>query len=430
MSEKNYLKELTLLCRNKAKERYKISDIYSMHERTQTEVCKVINKELHLLFLAAYEVIEYCKSKNIPYGSAFTSKFHLLAYYLGISEVNPLPCHYECECGNFEWISPKLGRDFFEKFADGFDFPDKICPECGKTMHGDGHNLTEIEDDLCSINIPVKSEFKDEIIGYLNEKFDDLCVHNLQYVDENDIAHKLPYSLTVMPYGYNLPRDCFTEPVPYGILVLSDYEPLADLTLLSQTTNTDLSSIKFNDSKIYDSIYHFEDDAVCGESSVFGHIKLPVDFFVFEKAEKFSDFVRRLGILKFLGHLTCGARDDILSGENLSYYHIPYKKIHIKRLPCCVEEYLDMLRRYYWGDELIKEIYGCIKMKRSASKYMPRHYYGEYELWFMSLLDKCYYLEYKQNIIAEAMEIYRTQYFAKKYPAEFLKYKLNKMKKS
>ena len=45
-------------------------------------------------------------------------------------------------------------------------------------------------------------------------------------------------------------------------------------------------------------------------------------------------------------------------------------------------------------------------------------------------MDKCYHLEYKQNLIAEAMEIYRTQYFAENYPVNFLKYKLNKMNKS
>jgi hypothetical protein len=429
MSEKNYLKELALLCRDKANERYKISDIDGMHERMQTEICKVINKESHLLFLAAYEVVEYCKSKNIPYGSAFTSKFHLLAYFLGISEVNPLPYHYECECGIFEWVNTGFGSGFYGKYADGFELPDKTCPECGKTMHGDGHNLAEIEDDLCSINIPVKSEFKDEIITHLEEKFNGYSVRSLKHVDKDNVAHELKYSLSVMPAECELPDDCFTEPIPYGILVLSDYEPLADLKLLSQITNTDLSSIKFNDSKIYDSIYHFEDDAVCGESSVFGHIKLPVDFFVFEKAANFSGFIRRLGILKYLGHLSSEARDDILSGMNQSYYRIPYKEIHIRSLPYCVEEYLDMLGQYYWGDELIENIYGCIKTKRSASHFMPSHYYGEYEVWFMSLLDKCYHLEYKQNLITEAMEIYRTQYFAENYPLQFFKCKINEMRK-
>lgn len=69
-------------------------------------------------------------------------------------------------------------------------------------------------------------------------------------------------------------------------------------------------------------------------------------------------------------------------------------------------------------------------MKRSASQLMPRYCDGDYERWFVDLMDKCYFLEYKQNLIAEAMEIHRTQYFAKNYPVEFFKYKLNNLKKS
>ncbi|MBQ7122076.1 MAG: hypothetical protein IJO03_07435 [Clostridia bacterium] len=63
-------------------------------------------------------------------------------------------------------------------------------------------------------------------------------------------------------------------------------------------------------------------------------------------------------------------------------------------------------------------------------RYMPHYCEGDYERWFVDLMDKCYHLEYKQNLIAEAMEIYRTQYFAENYPVNFLKYKLNKMNKS
>lgn len=430
MSENNYTKRFSTLCRNKANDRYRISEIYSMHERTETEICNAIKSKSISLFLAAHEVIEYCKNKNIPYGNGFSSKFHLLAYYLGISEVNPLPCHYECSCGNFEWVRPRPYFDFYETDADGFDIPDKECPVCKKAMHGNGHNLPESEDEIHSINIPVKSEFKDEIITHLKEKFNDFNVRNLKHVDKDNITHELKYSLSVMPAECELPDDCFTEPIPYGILVLSDYEPLADLTLLSETTNTVLSSIKFNDSRIYDSFYSYEDDAMCGECSVYGHLKLPVDFFVFEKAENFSDFVRRLGILKFLNHLPYESYDDILRGVNLSYYHTPYKKINIKRVPYCIEEYLDVLKQYYWGDEVIKGIYGCIKEKRSASEHMPHYCEGDYEKWFVDLMDNCYHLEYKQNLIAEAMEIYRTQYFAENYPVEFLKYKLSKIKKS
>ncbi len=424
MSKNNYTKYFSTLCRNKANDRYRISDIYSMHERTETEICNTIKSKSILLFLAAHEVIEYCKSKSIPYGNGFSSKFHLLAYYLEISEINPLPPHYECSCGNFEWVRPRPYFDFYETDADGFDIPDKECPFCKKTMHGDGHSLPESEDEIHSINIPVKSEFKDEIIAYLKEKFNGYSVRNLKHVDKDNVTHELKYSLSVMPAECELPDDCFTEPIPYGILVLSDYEPLADLSLLLKTTNTDLSTINFNDSRIYDSFYHYEDDAMCGECSVYGHIKLPVDFFVFEKAENFSDFVRRLGILKFLNHLPEKSHDSILGGwESKGCQN---KRVPINQVPYCIEEFIDALARNYFDNKEISKIIAAGKTGKLASKFISENYVQ----WFRDLADNCRYLDNKHNLIAEAMEIYRTQYFAENHPVEFLKYKLSKMKKS
>lgn len=133
MIRKSYKNEFALLCSNKAIERYNIGQIEGLFEKTQTAVCGAADKNCHILFLMAHEVIEYCKSKNIPYGSGFTSGFHLPAYFLGISEVNPLPLHYECECGAFEWIESDIGKD--KIYADGFDMPDKICPECGTAIY-------------------------------------------------------------------------------------------------------------------------------------------------------------------------------------------------------------------------------------------------------------------------------------------------------
>lgn len=66
MIENNYTKRFLTLCRNKANDRHRISDIYSMHEKTETEICNAVKSKSILLFLAAHEVIEYCESKGIP----------------------------------------------------------------------------------------------------------------------------------------------------------------------------------------------------------------------------------------------------------------------------------------------------------------------------------------------------------------------------
>ena len=163
MYENNYSKDFATLCRNKAKERYKINEIDDMHERTESEISNANHAGSPLLFLVAHEVINYCKTKNIPYGCGYSSRFHLLAYYLGITEVNPLPIHYECSCGHFEWVAVsyrhRRWKEYNNLYSDGFDLPDEECSLCKKAMHGNGHDICECGIAAHTINIPVKACF-------------------------------------------------------------------------------------------------------------------------------------------------------------------------------------------------------------------------------------------------------------------------------
>ncbi|MDD7354181.1 MAG: hypothetical protein PUG93_03480, partial [Oscillospiraceae bacterium] len=168
------------------------------------------------------------------------------------------------------------------------------------------------EDDVHSVDIPVKAEFRDEIITHLKEKFKDLKIENLKYVDQDNITHRLRYSLSVIPQNHKLPDDCFTEDVPFGILVLSDYQPFADFSLLSNTTDTDLPSIKFNNPQIYSSFYHYEEDVLDNNSLVMNFIKLPQDFYMIEKATCFSEFMCRFGLTKILPEVSYKSYDNFM----------------------------------------------------------------------------------------------------------------------
>lgn len=100
-----------------------------------------LNKELRFVsendysinFWIAMRVADDCKAKGYPVTSRAATGSSLMAYLLGLTHVNPLKPHYRCEdCNHIEFV---------EGFESGFDLPAKKCPNCGKDLLRDGHNI-------------------------------------------------------------------------------------------------------------------------------------------------------------------------------------------------------------------------------------------------------------------------------------------------
>ena len=120
--------------------------VYYEQERLYGENCDQfikdrVERELNAIIGNGYGVIYYTchlmvkRSNNDGYivGSRGSVGSSLVATLSGITEVNPLPPHYVCpKCHHFEWIKDK---------TSGFDAPDKVCPECGEIMKGNGQNI-------------------------------------------------------------------------------------------------------------------------------------------------------------------------------------------------------------------------------------------------------------------------------------------------
>ena len=131
-----------------------------------------LDEELSLLgknasiYLISHHLVKHLRSKGALTGYRHYIGSTLMAYLLGISDVNPLPAHYYC---------PSCKHTEFADSASGYDLPAKPCPHCGKPMRGDGHNipyevcmgLNGKKDPL--IDIQTLPEMQDEAAAFLKD---------------------------------------------------------------------------------------------------------------------------------------------------------------------------------------------------------------------------------------------------------------------
>lgn len=127
-------------CHRKAEEIYGKELPAEVQDRLELELAPIINNGFLDGMLFEKQLLDHAAKAGwhaIGSGGIGAS---FVAFLLGMTKVNPLPAHYYCpHCHHFEWAVENDAAG--GAGVIGYDLPEKVCPECGQKLKGDGFNI-------------------------------------------------------------------------------------------------------------------------------------------------------------------------------------------------------------------------------------------------------------------------------------------------
>lgn len=455
----NAYSDLVKICYNKAYELYGNPLPEKIKERLDTELEFLKDDQAASQYLLAKKLVDYAKKKGQLTTARGAVGSTLVAFFLGVSDTNPLPPHFYCDCRYFE----------FSKLADdGFDLPEKICPVCKKKLKTDGHNIPyEVFMGFNGEKIPdIDLNFPGEFIlaaqKFVEDMFGKINVAQAGAVVtvSDGIAERYIQEYESIKNASLKPKENFISKIvgikrsvgmhPVGIMVIPRDMNFEDFTPLNQnfaprsTTHFDFHSLH-NTILKQDILGHSTLDLLLelekrtGKSVVDIKLNDPLIYEMFQKADTLcipefdTDFLRDMlietkpknfnDLVKFLGlchgtnvwtdNAECLINDNVCS---ISEVIATRDDILVYLTSKGMDKYtafriMESVRKGLWAKQKLSDCDKKFFVEKMKSINVPD--------WYIDSLTKIRYMFPKAHAVANVINAVRLMWFKIYYPKEF-----------